>query len=65
MVAGSPVTDRHASEGLRRLARDSWEIPCRCGRKIAGADPIAAHRAHQDHVVAEFLAEQTGVERAA
>jgi hypothetical protein len=49
---------------LERQAVGHWIIRCSCFQSIAGVDPIDVHRKHQDHVVAEFLAEESGVERA-
>jgi hypothetical protein len=50
---------------LDRQAVGQWTIRCSCFATIAGVDPIDAHRNHQDHIVAEHLAEETGVERSA
>jgi hypothetical protein len=47
---------------LEREAVGQWIIRCSCFATIAGVDPIDVHRRHQGHVVAEYLAEETGVE---
>jgi hypothetical protein len=53
----------HEVLSLERRARGHWFIRCECLERIFEADPILAHRAHQDHVVAEYQAEELGVER--
>ncbi len=47
---------------LERESVGRWVIRCECLAPVRGADPLAAHRRHQDHIVAEHLAELSGVE---
>ncbi len=65
LLRGVGVKRGHQVASLDRLESGHWVIWCECLRSIHGTDPIEAHRLHQDHVVEEFLAEQSGVERVA
>jgi len=47
---------------LERHAVGQWVIRCSCFSTIHGVDPIDVHREHQEHIVAEYLAEELGVE---
>ena len=57
------MTGAHELVTLQRLGPNRWRGWCECLHPVVEADPIAVHRAHQDHVVAEHLAELEGFER--
>jgi hypothetical protein len=52
----------HDVARLARIGPDRWTLWCGCLRPIHGADPLDCHRRHQEHVVAEELAGEAGVE---
>lgn len=54
----------HVVWRLQRIARADWAVHCTCGRSFDAVDPIRAHRLHQDHVIAEFLAGELEVDTA-
>ncbi|MGA2835491.1 MAG: hypothetical protein ABSF84_02730 [Acidimicrobiales bacterium] len=55
----------HEVRRLDRRGPGDWAILCTCHATVEGPGPIEVHRAHQEHVAAEYLAEEYGVERVA
>jgi hypothetical protein len=52
----------HGALTVRREGPGRWVLWCECLEPIRASDPIGCHREHQDHVVAQELAERSGVE---
>lgn len=52
--------EHHLADIVEKTVGGLWKIRCSCGEAVRGVDCIAAHQAHDLHVVDVGVAEERG-----